>query len=179
MKKFLCTFLVALSCAAIAAPENYPLHAAAKSGDAKEIERLLTEKICGVNDRNDYGGTALHYAAGNGQTECVKTLLKFGPDVNDCSLTLGSTPLHWAACYGNADCMIELLAGGATVDVPDKNGLTQLHYAAKRGFRDCVDILLARGANANAKTTKAGNTPAMFAEESGHKELAEYLKVFE
>ncbi|QQR48864.1 ankyrin repeat domain-containing protein [bacterium] len=176
MNKFFCLLFVVLSCANIAAPAAFPLHVAAKIGDVKEIERLLTEKICSVNDRNDYGGTALHYAAGNCQAECVKALLKCGAAVNDRSLTLGSTPLHWAASNGCAECMIELLAGGATVDLPDKNGLTQLHYAAKLGHKNCVDLLLAKGANANAKTTKSGNTPAMFAEQGGHHELARYLK---
>jgi outer membrane protein assembly factor BamB len=73
---------VAMQSPATAAdPGPADLWAAAKRGDAAAVESLLCDGV-DINARTEYGVTALHFAAGKGHLEVVRTLLKFQIDVN-------------------------------------------------------------------------------------------------
>lgn len=177
-KKSIGLFLAVLTFVTTAMPaakwlEQYPLHDAARRGDAAEIIRLLATRKCDVHVFDTSGGTPLHYAVNKGHVDCVIALLAGGTqvDVTNCS---GETSLSNAACRGEVDCMRILLDRGADVGAKSFAGMTPLHYAAGGGFRDGVDMLLQAGADISAKT-KMGNTPAMLAEKNKHPELAKYL----
>lgn len=56
-------------------------------------------------------------------------------------------------------------AGGANIDIRDRNGNTPLILASQLGFSDGVKVLLARGANPNARNDR-GETPLIYAVQS-------------
>eukprot|EP00798_Chlamydomonas_sp_ICE-L_P022683 gene22683-biopygen31348 len=80
-----------------------------------------------MSDRTS-GLTPLHYAASDGNVQCIMALLGDGAGVNvkDGS---GSTPLHKAVVCGNVECITALLDHGADVNVNDGRGRTPLHEA--------------------------------------------------
>ncbi|XP_074655356.1 notch-regulated ankyrin repeat-containing protein-like [Tubulanus polymorphus] len=85
-------------------------HAAVKTGDSRELQRIMQEyqgKV-NVNKYDREGQTALHQCCIEGNLELVKLLLKFGADVRLANID-GWSPLHVAAYGGHkkiADCLI-------------------------------------------------------------------------
>ncbi|CAA6671038.1 unnamed protein product [Spirodela intermedia] len=132
------------------------------------------------------GGTALHFAALNGHTRCIRLLLadyvpsspQFWnsargkstnetprmPEFDESALSRvvnkwadgGITALHMAALNGHLESVRLLLDLGA------RAGSTPLHYAACGGSAQCCQILIARGACLNAENAN-GLTPLMVA----------------
>ena len=105
--------------------------------------------------------------------EKVKSLIKFGADVNagvnECSTSLdnqGATPLSVAAYYGNDEVVKVLIKAGADVNAKDGDGMTALHSSA--GYRSpsynpdhsghdaVVKILIKAGAHVNVKANDGG-----------------------
>ena len=68
---------------------------AAAKGDAHSVDRLLISSPNVIFDVDGSGRTALHYAAGNGEVECVRRLLTARADIN-ASDTCGATALDQA-----------------------------------------------------------------------------------
>ena len=65
-------------------PSEPPLLEAAKDGDTKAVEELLTSAAgADVNATDKDGYTPLHWAALRGHTEIVQALLEAGADVNN------------------------------------------------------------------------------------------------
>lgn len=83
-------------------------------------------------DKDDAG--ALLYAAENGHTDVLKTLLASGVDVN-AKTESGWTGLHAAAQSGNCNILEILLAAGADVNSRNIFGFTPLYLAAAGGHR--------------------------------------------
>jgi ankyrin repeat protein len=118
----------------------------------------------GVNDRGQYGSTALHYAVRGGKLPLIRLLLERGADVNALDDD-GLTPLlHLSKTRSKADPIpvMELLAKkGVDLDARDESQCTLLMYFARQGKADAVAWLLARGADRNARN-KGGKTAADF-----------------
>jgi ankyrin repeat protein len=57
-----------------------PLHRAAYENRIKVVEILLEQESIDIQLRDDHGATALHHAAGNGNTEIVRLLIAAGAD---------------------------------------------------------------------------------------------------
>ena len=83
--------------------------------DYPRTTQLLIARGAEVNARSADGLTALHYAAGAGNTEIVDLLLMAGADPNASSVD-GTTPLMRAARAGRDATVKRLNAGGATAD---------------------------------------------------------------
>lgn len=107
-----CVVLAILIVGAVAEADdtkNEALWAAAKSGDAAAVESLLSGGAAvNATSPNDYGKTALHFAAEKGHVEAVRVLLAHKADVNSKETFYKGTPLTWAA-YGRFTEVIGLL----------------------------------------------------------------------
>ncbi|KAI8465131.1 MAG: ankyrin repeat-containing domain protein [Monoraphidium minutum] len=138
------------------------LMVAVQGGHAEAAAALLA---CGVDAGSSdiRGNTALHMAAWQGDTACVKLLLEHAdsvepgdlPDarrlVNAANLT-GLAPAHFAAWRGHGGVLKELvnagslLAAGASSDsmgdVSCNKGSTPLHLAAMKGDVAVIRLLL-------------------------------------
>jgi outer membrane protein assembly factor BamB len=84
---------------------------AARAGDVAEIEQILEAGV-GVNERTNYGATALALAAERGHLEAVKTLVAKGADVNATDDFYKASPYTWAAIGGHAEVAEFLKASG-------------------------------------------------------------------
>ena len=152
--------------AAIAGPE--------KSKDLEEVTRLL-DKGANPNARDEFGRTAVHYAAGgttgrHGTGAIFQLLLARG---GDCCMkdSQGDTPLHYAVAAANHSLSesadVEgririLLESGADPNEPNRRGYTPFHFSAKTDefTRGTVVIGSLLQAGADLATVAAdGNTP--------------------
>ena len=83
-----------------------------------------------------------------------------------------STALHYAAGYGKEAVAAQLLQAGASVSAVDNvYGSTPLHYAALNGNSLIANLLLQANANPTAVDNN-GRTPAQYAKQRGHVDLA-------
>ena len=99
-----------------------------------------------VNPRNE----ALLEAALQGHTECVKSLLAEGADVNYCDVFI-STALSIASERNHVGCARALLAAGADVNKKDCHSHIALYYAAYHHNCDIIQLLLSAGSDINSK----------------------------
>jgi hypothetical protein len=161
---------------------------AAKSGDEAETARLVldaeAEEFLQFTDNR--GWTPLLWAACNGHTDCVASLVEHGaasvlvsaPAVeeddeakpapkSDSSPvrprhaplpTVVNSPLHWASFKGHLHIVFKLLLHGVPLDDCDEQGNTGLHLASAGGDVPTVLCHLNHGANLFGKNFFC-NTP--------------------
>jgi len=134
-------------------PHLPPLLDAARRGDLRAIRERL-DSGGSVEERDDHGRTALHWAAIGGSREAGSLLLDRGADVA-APAQLKMTPLHWAALAGQAEVADLLLRRGAEVLARNAYGMTPLHEA---GGPEVARVLLDRGARV-ADRDDRGMTP--------------------
>lgn len=101
-------------------------------------------------EEDEYGCTALHYAADRGAPEEVRTLLARGAAV-DRREAWDETPLHFAARNGSVEVCELLLAHGAELNPVNESDCTPLLVAAQAGKEAVCKLLLERGAHAGGK----------------------------
>ncbi len=177
-----------------------PIHDAAFDGIIARVQEEL-DKGVDVNTEDEFGFTALHFAAWVGHKEIAVLLIENGADVNANSWS-GLTPLHDAATNISKDIIELLIDNGADVNAKDEEGFTPLDHAAIWDHKEIADLLvihggksgaadsihvaaavgnieavkqhLAAGEDVNAKD-EFGYTPLHNAAWIGHKEIAELL----
>lgn len=134
------------------------IYEAAKIGDRAAAERFLSDSV-GIDSKDRFGMTALHYAAAYGHAEIVELLLAEGADV-DAANAAGGTPLGVAAMGVGASERVArlLIAKGANVNARNPDGRTVLHKAVMSGNAGVVEVLLSSGADDRIKD-KDGKTP--------------------
>ncbi|MGI6074946.1 MAG: ankyrin repeat domain-containing protein [Pyramidobacter sp.] len=110
--------------------------------------------------------TPLMEAAGRGDAEGVRALIKSGVSLNARAAD-GSTALMRAAIAADARTVEILLAAGASVETTDRMGRTALMYALSSPHRRAnAQALLRAGAKVNC-TDRSGHTPLMYALRAG------------
>ena len=106
-----------------------PVRTAAKFGKLNILLHLL-EQGAPINDLNDVGWAALHYACYNGHLHVTKALLARGADP---TISEGGTPLMWACENGHHEVAAYLINhGGSSVEATDSNGDRALHFIFHR-----------------------------------------------
>uniref|UniRef100_A0A8C8R9X2 Nuclear factor NF-kappa-B p105 subunit n=1 Tax=Pelusios castaneus TaxID=367368 RepID=A0A8C8R9X2_9SAUR len=129
---------------------NSVLHLAAKEGDDKILNILLThEKTSAmINSSNGEGLSVIHMAVMANSMPCLREMIAVGADINAQEQKSGRTALHLAVEQENislAGCL--LLEGDALVDSITYDGTTPLHIAAGRGSTKLTALLKAAGAD--------------------------------
>ncbi|XP_050709254.1 ankyrin-1-like [Eriocheir sinensis] len=151
--------------------DKTPLMAAAMNNHKTTVKKLL---ILGADPLpvDKRGWTALHWAAVDGEPECVSTLILVTPPTPELLQAAdGHTPVHLAS-FGGHEAVLKALEGaGWPLYAMDGDGLTPLHWAVKAGRQNVVRYLLDKDA---ALSTGAGEdlTPLDLAKRQG-KDLAE------
>jgi ankyrin repeat protein len=123
---------------------------AAKTGDAKGVERLLKMDSALMSVRDSDGSTPLHCACWKGHEAVVVVLLKSGADVNaeNTNEHWGTTPLH-AAAHANQKKIADLLiAHGANIMARNLNKRTPLDETSFHNAKAVADLLRKNGASA-------------------------------
>ncbi len=92
-----------------------PIHIAAWSNALDVLRALISEQSAVIGDCDATGKTALHWAASQGHTHCVKELLQAGSDANSENQE-GHTPLCFALEGNHFEVIAQLVNKGANVD---------------------------------------------------------------
>ena len=139
----------------------------------KAICDLYEEHQVSVNAQDEWGRTALHWAAQLGHLEILEYFVyQHDADVNIVN-EVGWGPLHYAARYGQPEVMSHLLDSNADIDCQDKLGHAPLHCAVEHGHEAVIEILIAKGARTDLLTTKGESVKALA--QQYHPELLDVL----
>lgn len=147
-----------------------PLIHATRQGHLQTAKYLL-DHGADPSVASSLGATALHHAAGIGNTELMKLLLAKGVDVE--SESDAGTPLVWAAGHGQQDAVKLLLQHNAKPNTENDDGVTALLSAVAAGSLPCLEVLIEAGANPNIRA--GGATPLHIAADSGNIEVIKCL----
>ncbi len=145
------------------------------------VARTLIAFKADVAAQDDEGGTALHYAASEGnQTKLIDALIEVEADVNARNKH-GETALHlWAQKKVVDDKKVakerlriaELLIAKADLSLVDEQGRTALHYAVEANNLPLVKLLVK---NTPSVPDGNGQTPLLLATSLGHSKIAKLL----
>jgi len=137
---------------------------AAKIGDTNTILTLLN-KGANVDEKDEYGETALMHAAYNGHNKTVKLLVEYGAKI-DIKDNNNQTALHFAALNGHKEIVDILINKGADINAKESNyGQTPLFLATKNGHEKIVlQLLNLKGIEVN----EPGTTPLIAAANKGY-----------
>ncbi|MEA9389122.1 ankyrin repeat domain-containing protein [Acerihabitans sp. TG2] len=123
---------------------------ASSATDNDHLTKMIATYGMIINTPMYNNNTLLHFAAKNGFSPTVKTLIQFGAHINVKDVN-GLTPMHWASRQANVNVVKLLIKGkasinsqgisyaGAHVNQKDNQGLTALHWAAKGEARETAD----------------------------------------
>jgi ankyrin repeat protein/CRP-like cAMP-binding protein len=145
------------------------LHVACRAGNAASARAVLALCPDALDERDDSGATALHFASARsdrGGGACASLLLRHGCVMTARTHSDGAEPLHVASARG-ASLVVKALVAEAerrgvlatTVNRRTKGGLTPAACAARAGDADVFRFLLAKGADPFVPDAR-GNTCA-------------------
>jgi len=163
------------------------LHIAARRGFT-DIVQAMVEAGADINITNSHGSTALHVAAGigdsssqylynaaaNSSTDIVLALIEAGTNLNIINSN-GSTVLHHAAEIGSTVIVLALVKAGADLNITDVKGWTALHWAAFNGSTAIALALMEAGDDLNITDSENGWTALHWAASKGDTAMVQAL----
>ncbi|WP_035098096.1 M48 family metallopeptidase [Anoxybacteroides tepidamans] len=158
-----------------ASSETSPLIQAVVANNKAKV-RALIDAGTDINETDNQGKTALHWAAQDGNIAIASLLLEAGADIEAADDDLAvTTPLITAASAGQAEMVAFLAHKGANIEAKDSEGMTALMYAAMNGHANAVQTLLQLGAKRD-KADYSGMTALMYAIEFNQRKIASLLR---
>src|SRR3954471_6981589 len=122
--KFTSLGFAVLASALAATGTDLKLIEAAKSGDLKTVQALLSQRVSLTSTEPD-GSNALHEAVRHDNVEAADSLIAAGIGVKTAT-RYNITPLSLACANGNATMIAHLLKAGAGADDTSEQGQTAL-----------------------------------------------------
>jgi Ankyrin repeats (3 copies) len=133
---------------------------AAKHGDLERVNAILEANGRIVNERDDSGATALHYAALNGHRSVVQLLVHRGADINSTDTQCAATPAGWAIEY------LREMGGYLAIELDD------LAHAIRLGDARWAARFLKRFPSLRKATDTTGTPFQKLARESSNPDIA-------
>ncbi len=144
MKKILYS-LCFLFCIPLIAIANDDFIHAARDGNLQAVQNYLNSGG-DVNHKNQYGGTAIMFAARANHVEIAKILIEANADLNIHGAYAGTTALIWAAQHGSFEIVKLLVENNAKINAKNHKGETALNFANNGNFKEIADYLKSKGA---------------------------------
>uniref|UniRef100_A0ABD2W6N1 Palmitoyltransferase n=1 Tax=Trichogramma kaykai TaxID=54128 RepID=A0ABD2W6N1_9HYME len=148
-----------------------------RAGELEAADELIELHGPGIlGARDEWGYTAGHWAALDGDLELSRFLLERGAPLDlPCLGTQGPRPIHWACRKGHS-AVVQLLLRRAhvAVDAADFKGLTPLMTACMFGRAATAALLLGSGAGPLLADVN-GDTALHWAAYKGHADLIRLL----
>lgn len=117
-----------------------PIHIAAILNNAKLIKNLAG-RGSGVDAFDSHGWTPLLWAAGKGNLESVRELIKNGADVDLTKDVNNYGPAHYAAFNGHTQVILELMEHDAKIGRADRKRFTPFDLAKRRKHKLAAKLL--------------------------------------
>jgi len=128
---------------------------AAQNGETEKVIDYITINGVPMTTKNNYGVSAIIFAANNGHLDLLEALVDIGADIEDRSNNW-RTPLLWSSFWGHYECVEYLVDVGANISAFDTEGMTALQLATKNGNAKVVQFLLDSGADPLARNAFNG-----------------------
>ncbi len=133
---------------------------AAASGDVESVRAVLQSHPELINEKDDAGATALHYAALGGHREVARLLVQHGADINARDGKFSATPAGWDIEY------LREMGGFLGVELND------FAHAIRRGDEEWVTRWLKRFPSLRDGRDADGKPFRQLAKESGNAAIA-------
>ena len=137
---------------------------AAKRGNLAEVRTIVHSHPELINQRDQVGATALHYAAFGGHRGVVQALVEQGAEINATDSQFGATPTGWAIEY------LREMGGFLAIELDD------VAYAIRRGDVEWVARFLKRLPALRGASDNQGRPFTLLALESGNSEIAKLFR---
>jgi ankyrin repeat protein len=143
---------------------NGELIKAAKRGDEPKLLSLI-QMGANINRADEYGETALIYAAQGTSVEIVSKLLEHGADVNwkgerRWTPLIYAVSRNWTDGKNRTEIAKKLIENGADIDAYDTRGESVFHFAVRSRNIDIINYLIEKGVRMNV-LTHGNSTPLM------------------
>ncbi|MDQ7823652.1 MAG: ankyrin repeat domain-containing protein [Candidatus Eremiobacteraeota bacterium] len=155
-----------------------PLINAVKNGDAGQVQRVLSLQVnlplaTTVEERDEMGRSALHWAIIDNRREIAEMLLAKGAQADSIDNT-GMTPFDYVVMYNRTELLDTLVPWCLKLDLNRGSYRCLLHKAILEGKSEMTRALTEKGAPLDVKDSEE-RTPLHCAALKGDKDLVDFL----
>jgi acyl-CoA-binding protein len=116
------------------------LRNAAMSNDMVALQTIINAKVCDINNADEDGQTALHFAVDRKSHDCITALIKAGANINAVDRD-GIGVLQTSLCAGlDIEYIKLLLDAGANPDACDDDGESPRTWVSEEGSSAIVEL---------------------------------------